>query len=824
MQHRPSSESDNDHLNPPVQTGPELLDLPRSPLEAAIRPVGGVAEAERFASLEPGETGTDADRRAGRTGVIAAYRIEVRGVVQGVGFRPFVWRLARRFGLVGTARNLGGVVEVIAQGERRALDSFARALHDNAPPLARVDETSIEEVATGPWVGFDIVASGSDAQAARRLVPPDVAPCEACLADLWDPTDRRYRYPFVNCTDCGPRFTIIEDLPYDRARTSMASFALCASCEAEYLDPTNRRFHAEPIVCPRCGPHPSLLDGVGAAISGDAIEGAADLLGAGHIVAIKGAGGYHLACDATDRGAVDELRRRKARPAKPFAVMVADVVAASELCEVNETELRLLTSWRAPIVLLRDRGRLPSSVAPGHRHQGLMLPSTPLHHLLLRATSRPLVMTSGNRSDEPICIDEAEAVERLAGVADAFLVHDRRIVARYDDSVVSVRAGEPAVVRRARGWSPDPIRLPVKVRPVLAVGAQLQATFCLAEADLAHVSQHIGDLDDDATVAAYLDALHRQLRLLGVQPELVAHDLHPDMLSTRLAETFGLPQVAVQHHHAHVVSVMGEHGLQGPVIGVAFDGFGLGTDGTAWGGEFFVADWLKAKRVGSLRSVRQPGGDAAVRHPWRMALAHADAAGRLPQARALLADSADPVGSDVVLAQVRSGLAAPWTSSVGRLFDAVAALAGVCTTATYEAQPAVLLEEAADPRATELLRYTIADDGERFLVDARPLVAGVVDQLTAGASIAEVSGRFHHTIAAIIVDGCRVIRDRFQLTAVCLAGGVFANGILCSTATRTLSDHGFSVYMPRQLPAGDGGLCLGQALVAHAHHSQQRGG
>jgi hydrogenase maturation protein HypF len=629
----------------------------------------------------------------------------------------------------------------------------------------------------------------------------------------------------VNCTDCGPRFTIIKDLPYDRARTSMASFTLCASCETEYSDPANRRFHAEPIACPRCGPHLSLLDGVGEALSGDAIEGSADLLDAGHIVAIKGVGGYQLACDATDERAVNDLRRRKARPDKPFAVMVADVAAARELCEFDEMELGLLTSWRAPIVLLRDRGRLASSVAPGHRHQGLMLPSTPLHHLLLRATSRPLVMTSGNRSDEPICVDDAEALERLTGIADAFLVHDRRIVARYDDSVVAVRAGEPAVLRRARGWSPDPIRLPVAVRPVLAVGAQLHATFCLAEADLAHVSQHIGDLDDEPTLAAYLDAMQHQRLLLGIQPEIVAHDLHPDLLSSRLAETLGLPRVAVQHHHAHVVSVMGEHSLHGPVIGVAFDGFGLGTDGSGWGGEFFVADWMQAERIGSLRPVRQPGGDTAVRHPWRMALAHADAAGRLSQARALLAaDTGEPVGADIVLAQVRSGLAAPWTSSVGRLFDAVAALAGVCTTATYEAEPAVLLEEAADPRATEPLRYTIADDGERFSVDARPLVADIVDQLTAGAPVAEVSGRFHHTIAAIIVDGCRILRDRFGLTEVCLAGGVFANDIVCRTATRTLGNHGFSVYMPRQLPPGDGGLCLGQALVAHARHSQLRGG
>jgi hydrogenase maturation protein HypF len=782
--------------------------------------VSAVADDDRVVQCEPNDEITRGPARELPI-TIAAYRIEVRGVVQGVGFRPFVWRLASGFGLVGTARNLGGSVEVIVQGERSALDSFVPALQNSAPPHARVENMTIEEVATESWASFDIVASGSESHASARLVPPDVAPCSACLTDLWDPTDRRHRYPFVNCSDCGPRFTIIDALPYDRARTSMSSFTLCASCAAEYFDPANRRFHAEPIACPRCGPHLALLDGAGEPIAGDAIAGAADALVDGRIVAIKGVGGYQLACDATDQAAVDELRRRKARPGKPFAVMVADVAAASTLCWLEEMEVGLLTSWQAPIVLLRDRGRLAPSVAPGHRHQGLMLPSTPLHHLLLRATSRPLVMTSGNRSDEPICIDDVEALERLAGIADAFLVHDRRIVSRCDDSVVAVRAGAPTLLRRARGWSPDPIRLPIAVRPVLAVGAQLQSTFCLTAADLAHVSQHIGDLDDDAALAAYVDALHRHRRLLDIQPEIVAHDLHPDLLSTRLAQTLGLPLVAVQHHHAHVVSVMGEHGLRGPVIGVAFDGFGLGTDGTGWGGEFFIADWMQAKRVGSLRPVRQPGGDTAVRHPWRMALAHGDAADRLAQSRALLADSADPASIDIVLAQARAGLAAPWTSSVGRLFDAVAALTGVCTNATYEAQPAVLLEEIADTRATEPLRYAIADDGERFLVDARPLVGDVVDQLIAGASPAEISGRFHHTIAAIILAGCRLIRDRSGLTTVCLAGGVFANDILCRTATRTLSDHGFTVYMPRQLPPGDGGLCLGQALVAHAHHPLQ---
>lgn len=755
----------------------------------------------------------------GRTSEQAAIRVVVRGVVQGVGFRPFVWRLATGLGLEGQVRNVGGAVEILVQGRHDAIDQFQRRVVSDAPRLAQVDGTTTS-VATGrSWGGFSIVASQADAADAERTVAADAATCPSCVAELFDPADRRYRYPFLNCADCGPRFTIIDDLPYDRPRTSMAEFSMCRRCADEYADPANRRYHAEPIACHECGPRLELQDSAGGVHDGEPISGAALLLDAGLVVAIKGLGGFQLACDALDEGAVARLRRRKRRPDKPLAVMVADLGQARALFELGRGEEELLASWRSPITLVRDRGVVARSVAPGHRRQGVMLPSTPLHHLLLAAVGRPLVVTSGNRSDEAICVDDVDARERLSGVADAFLTHDRRIVARYDDSVAAMRFGAPALLRRARGFAPDPLRLPVRVGPTLAVGAELQATFCLASGDRAHVSQHIGDLDSDDTLTAFFDALDRNRRLFGIHPELVAHDLHPDLASTRFAEALGLERVPVQHHHAHVVSVMAEHDLRGPVIGVAFDGFGLGWDGTGWGGEFFVADWAQALRVGCLRPVAQPGGDAAVRHPWRMALAHADAAGRLAAAQALLGEAIPARAGEAVLAQARRGVAAPRTSSAGRLFDSIAALAGVCTEATYEGQPAMQLEQAADAHATGPLRYSLVQDGDRFEVDTRPLVAHVIDLLIDGRPVAEVAGRFHHAMAAIIVDGCRLIRDGHGLTTVCLGGGVFANDLLSTAAARRLTEDGFAVHLPRALPPGDGGLCLGQTLVAHASRS-----
>jgi hydrogenase maturation protein HypF len=739
--------------------------------------------------------------------------LEVRGVVQGVGFRPFVWRLAARHGIVGWVRNRSGVVEIHAEGTEPALDAFCAAISAEAPPLARVEDVRWSAVPALELHGFEVDQSLSE-PGGERLVSPDIATCSSCLSELFDPHDRRYRYPFINCTDCGPRFTIIESLPYDRERTSMRVFPLCEDCRREYLDPSNRRFHAEPVACPACGPRLELRDRAWTPLDGDPVVEAASLLRRGRIVAIKGLGGFHLACDARNDRVVRTLRARKARPHKPFAVMVADVEQARELFALTPDEISLLSAPTAPVVLVRDLGRLARSVAPGHRRQGAMLPSTPLHHLLLREAGIPLVMTSGNRSDEPICTGNDEARERLSGIADAFLVHDRDIVARYDDSVARVWRGAPALLRRARSFAPSPIELPAGVRPTLGAGAMLNGTFCLASGTRAFLSQHIGDLDTEEAMRAYADALDRYRCVFGLEPEVVAHDLHPDFASTRFAEDTGLPRVAVQHHHAHVAAVMAEHRLEGPVIGVAFDGFGLGDDGSIWGGEFLVCDWGRAERLGHLRTVRQPGGDAAVRHPWRMALAHAADAGCLTEARFLMPEREDE--ADVVLRQTRSGLASPLTSSMGRLFDSVSALAGVCREATYEGQPAMLLEQVAEP--ADVPGYPVRIDllDGQMIVDTRPIVAGVVRDLLDGTPAGLVSTRFHLSVAQAIELVCRHIRASMGLERVCLGGGVFQNALLLDETVGRLEALGFSVFVPQQVPAGDGGIALGQVLVAHA--------
>ena len=754
---------------------------------------------------------TTPDRPAGAA---AARLIEVRGVVQGVGFRPFVWRLAERGRITGRVRNRGGVVEILAEGGEPELDAFCHALHEEAPTLARVEGVRWQDVEPSGFASFEVEESVERAGTSERLIPPDIATCDACLAELFDPADRRYRYPFINCTDCGPRFTIIESLPYDRERTSMRHFPLCDDCAREYRDPSDRRFHAEPVACPTCGPTLELVDDRGKPIEGDPIAEAAKLLRAGRIVALKGLGGFHVACDATNEEVVADLRVRKRRPDKPFAVMVATIEEARERFDLSVDEEAALASPRAPIVLVKDRGTLAPSIAPGHRRQGAMLPSTPLHHLLLREAGLPLVMTSGNRSEEPICIDNDEARERLSGIAEAFLVHDREIVARYDDSVVRVWRGGFVVMRRARSCAPAPIELAHECLPTLGTGAELHGAFCLASGSRGYLSQHIGDLDSEEAMESYRAALDRYEQVFGIQPEVVAHDLHPDFLSTRFAQELGLPSVAVQHHHAHIASAMAEHGLEGRVIGVAFDGFGLGSDGTAWGGEFLVCDAASAERVGHLRSVALPGGDAAVRHPWRMALAHAEDAGVVEDVLRLM--PAHERDADIVLQQIRSGVDGPTTSSVGRLFDAMAALVGLTDVSTYEGHPAILLEQAASGGATREYGFEVVAGNGGVVLDARPLVVAVVKDLLRGRPAADVAGRFHRTMAAATLEVCRAVRGLTGLGRVCLSGGVFNNDLLTSDLIARLETVGFEVFLPRQTPVGDGGIALGQVLVANA--------
>ena len=766
---------------------------------------------------------------------LEAARFEVAGVVQGVGFRPFVARLAGELGLCGWVRNGGGSVTVHAEGSPAALDELERAMRARAPRLAVVD--TVRRAPSEPLDLADFRVAPSGEAHGSRLVPPDAATCAACVRELFDPGDRRFRYPFINCTDCGPRFTVIEALPYDRERTSMRGFPLCVECRREYDDPSDRRFHAEPVACPSCGPR---LRFVGSGRAEDPIAAATAVLTGGGIVALKGLGGFHLACDATDEVAVARLRSRKHRPRKPFAVMVASEAELERCCQASGAERAVLSSWRAPIVLVPESSGegLAPSVAPGHRRQGVMLPSTPLHHLLMRDAGRPLVMTSGNASDEPICTDDDEALERLEAIADAFVLHDRPIVARYDDSVVMVRGGgaatagpaagggaatagpaaggdpAPTVLRRARSFAPHPIALSRAVpRTTLGTGAELHGAFCVAVGRRAFLSQHVGDLQTAEALHAYAAALERACSLFGLRPELVAHDLHPDLLTTRFAHDTGLPTVAVQHHHAHVAATMAEHGLAGEVLGIAFDGLGLGDDGTIWGGEFLRCSPARSTRVGRLRPVPQPGGDAATTHPWRMAVAHALDAGVLDGAAPMLGAPADAVAT--VERQVRAGLASPLTSSAGRLFDAVAALLGVCREATYEGQPAIELEQAADPG--DAPRAVGLAEGDGLLeVDTRDLIRAVVDGARAGRDAATLAGSFHASLAAVTAAAAGRLAGEHGLSRVALGGGVFANDLLTGLLTRRLTALGLEVFLPRQVPVGDGGIALGQAVVAAA--------
>jgi hydrogenase maturation protein HypF len=737
---------------------------------------------------------------------LEARRIEVRGVVQGVGFRPFVWRLAERHGVAGRVRNASGVVEIHAEGAPEVLEAFTAAIVGETPPLARVEAVSWTPVTAEGLGGFDVETSVDGV--GDRLVSADAATCAACLTELFDPDDRRYRYPFINCTDCGPRFTIIEALPYDRERTSMRAFPMCDQCRREYEDPGDRRFHAEPVACAACGPRVSLL---GVADADDPIEIVAALIRASGIIALKGLGGFHLACDATDEAAVARLRDRKRRPDKPFAVMVSDVAAARRWFSPTPVELDALSSWQAPIVLMTAARPLAPPVAPAFARHGVMLPSTPLHHLLLRAVERPLVMTSGNASDEPICVTNEDAADRLAPIADAVLVHDRDVVARYDDSVVQVRTGDaaPSVMRRARSSAPSPIDLAIDASPTLGTGALLHGAFCLANAGKAFLSQHVGDLDTEESMAAYREALRRFREVFRIEPEIVAHDRHPDFMTTRFATSLGLPTVAVQHHHAHVAATMAEHGLDGEVLGLAFDGLGLGDDGTVWGGELLVCSAAGYRRVGRLRQVVQPGGDAATRDPVRMALAHARDAGVLDTAIDRL--EAPSALVDVVERQIATGLASPRTSSAGRLFDAVAAIAGVCRSASFEGQPAMVLEAAVrEPVGTPAANPVVERLPDGLLeLDTRPLIRDAFEP-------GDVAARFHAGFAALIAEAAITAAGDAGLDRVVLGGGVFQNDRLTTEVGVRLTAEGLRVFLPRQVPIGDGGIALGQVLVANA--------
>ncbi|MFF9157934.1 carbamoyltransferase HypF [Streptomyces sp. NPDC014846] len=762
-------------------------------------------------------------------------RLTVRGTVQGVGFRPHVHRLAAGLSLAGFVGNTGDGVLIEVEGPAGEVDRFCALLAEQPPPLAAVTAVAGEDLpATGESGTFTIRTT--ERAPGRTQLPPDTATCADCLSELSDPADRRHRHPFITCTHCGPRFTVATGMPYDRAVTTMAGFPMCPRCAREYGDPADRRFHAQPVACPDCGPGLALTpaDGSGArpARDGEAIATARALLAAGRIVAVKGVGGYHLACDATDAQAVGALRDRKERGGKAFAVMCADLATAERIALLSDAERTALTSARRPIVLLRRRTppdglRLAEQVCPGSPHLGVLLPYTPVHTLLFGLPGDPpgpraLVMTSGNRSGEPIVTDDSEALTRLAGLADAWLTHDRPIASPCDDSLLRVRPdGTEQVVRRSRGYVPRPLRLPVPVRPTLAAGGDLKNVLCLGEGEQAWFGPHIGDMGELAALEAADRAERHLARLTGVTPRLVAADRHPGYHSTararRSASRLGAgAPVLVQHHHAHVASAMAEHGLDGttPVIGVAFDGTGYGDDRTVWGGEILLADYTGYRRFAHLTPAPLPGGDAGVANPCRLALARLWAAG-LPWTPALPSVMAcSDVEKAVLRRQLERQAACVPTSSMGRLFDAVSSLVGVCHRAGYEAQAAMELEAAALQAAGDDAVAHPFGYGKRGEIDPAPALAALLADQSRGTPAAVLAARFHRGVAWAVTEICRRARTATGLTTVALTGGVFVNALLEEECTALLARDGFTVLRHGEVPPNDGGLALGQLMVA----------
>lgn len=748
-------------------------------------------------------------------------RIDVRGVVQGVGFRPYVFDLATRHGLSGHVSNNSDGVLIEVQGPPSGVDAFARQLPALLPPLAFVVHLAVTEIALAETAAGMQIRASQASQLRSVLLPPDVCICDDCLRELRDPSDRRFHYPFINCTNCGPRYTIIDDIPYDRPLTSMARFPMCDACRREYEDPRDRRFHAQPNACPVCGPRVWLCAPDGSPIdTGDPIAEAARRLAGGQIAALKGLGGFHLAADARNDDAVRRLRARKHRDAKPLALMCRDVDEAASIAVLDAAAQELLTSRHRPIVLVprRPGAGLAESVAPGHTHVGVMLPYTPLHAILLGMGPPALVMTSGNISEEPIAIANDEALERLAAIADVFVMHDRDILVRNDDSVAGIAHGRPYFLRRSRGYVPLPIVLAREVPCVLAVGADLKNTVCLTRGSMAFVSQHVGDQANLAAFDAFRDTIERLQRILAVRPGIVAADLNPDTMPSQWADGSRLPLVRVQHHHAHIASCLAEHGYEADAIGVALDGVGLGTDGAVWGGELLIASQAAFRRAGHLGYVRQPGGDRASQEPWRMAISHlVHAFGdawefRLPASLAAIA----PQRRAAVAELVRTGIASPWTSSAGRLFDAVSALCGLVQENLFEAKAAMELEAAAYRAGVSSLGYewspVVGSDG--IVLDPGELVRQIVEDLADGGDAEQVAARFHAAFARGWARACGIVRDQSGLSTVALSGGCMQNRVLTARMIDELEALGFQVLTQERVPPNDGGLSLGQAVVA----------
>jgi len=762
---------------------------------------------------------------------ITRVQILVRGIVQGVGFRPFVFSLASRRALRGQVLNNATGVLIDIEGECDTIEQFIKEMTARPPALSLIESVERKDnLDPAHYQDFRIVESISNGE---KFTPisADIATCADCLKELFDPLDRRYRYPFINCTSCGPRFTIIEDIPYDRAQTTMRDFEMCAACRAEYENPLDRRFHAEPTACPQCGPRLSLTDAHGCEVSLDESEDMTArvrlLLSAGKIVVIKGIGGFHLACDALNAEAVERLRRRKYREDKPFALMAKSVDVIREYCLVSEAEEALLNSERRPVVLLEKRvdARIPEAVAPSLRTLGFMLPYSPLHHLLLETLDHPLVMTSGNVSDEPICYEDDDAIRRLNNIADYFLLHDRRIHIRTDDSVARFTDGREIILRRSRGYAPAPVKLNLKFeREILACGAELKNTFCIARDHYAFISHHIGDLENLETLRSFRQGIEHYQRLFHLQPEVVAYDLHPEYLSTKyaLALDEGQTKIGVQHHHAHIASCMADNQIEGEVIGVAMDGLGFGTDGRMWGGEFFVADFLEAERIAHLDYIEMPGGAKAIREPWRMAAVYLQRALgdefldlEIPFVRNL-----DRRAWTTLRRMIETGTNSPQTSSMGRLFDALASLLGLRNAVNYEGQAAIELETIADRDCLRGYEFEIEEG--TGVIKAEAVVRNAVEDLLEGLSTHTVSAKFHLGVVQLIATLARHVRDARRLNRVVLSGGVFQNMFLLENVRRSLKHEGFEVLTHSRVPTNDGGISLGQAAIAGAHLASGR--
>ncbi|KPJ62422.1 MAG: hypothetical protein AMS15_04055 [Planctomycetes bacterium DG_23] len=746
-------------------------------------------------------------------------QIQVSGIVQGVGFRPFIYRLAQERGLGGWVRNDSFGVCIEVEGEEEAIGDFVSEMREGGPPLAQITSLKEREVPLKSERKFVIERSRA-LDERDILISPDVATCQDCLKEFFDPKNRRYKYPFINCTNCGPRYTIIQDIPYDRPKTTMNKFTMCEECRREYEDPTNRRFHAQPNACWKCGPRLLLLDEKGKELeSSDPIYDTVSLLKEGKIVAIKGLGGFHLAVDATNDEAVARLRKRKNREEKPLAVMSGDIRTIEKYALVNKREQAVLEGYQRPILLLRKRpgNALSKLVSPQNDYFGAMLPYTPVHHLLLRDNFLALVMTSGNISEEPICIDNLEATRRLRGIADFFLVHDRDIFLRSDDSVMRIGKDGPRQMRRSRGYIPTPIFLKRPQPEVLALGAELKNTICLTKDDKAFLSQHIGDLKNLEALDFFQKTVGHLKRILQIAPQVLAADLHPLYLSTQFARSQeDLPVIFVQHHHAHIASCLAENAAEGPVIGLSFDGTGYGQDGTIWGGEFLIADLKDFRRVGHLNYVPMPGGDKAVEEPWRMALAHLYAAygGSLDKKSMDFLERINPEHKTFVLQMIKAGVNCPPTSSLGRLFDAVSALLGICERATFEGQPAMELEGAISKRITDSYDYEIRSEDGQFIVDTRKIIKGVVSDLIGGEEASAIACKFHNTVVNFSLDVCLELREAQGINEVALSGGCFQNEYLSEELVRGLKEKGFVVYEHSQVPPNDGGISLGQAVIA----------